>query len=88
MAYTTAFTSLANIRLASPSRILPASCCPDKDLVILLSRLGGVDRMSLWHSTQGTRVWEVDIGTGEMSHVVGIAWSPDGTRDSFRYAIG
>ena len=73
------FISLANIRLPSPSRLLENACCPDKDLVVLFSRLGGADRMSLWNSNQGSRVWEADIGTDNISsHVVGIAWSPDG----------
>jgi WD40 repeat protein len=73
------FISLANIRLPSPSRLLENACCPDKDLVVLFSRLGGADRMSLWNSNQGSRVWEADIGTDNTSsHVVGIAWSPDG----------
>ena len=73
------FTSLANIRLPSPSRLLENACCPDKDLVVLFSRLGGADRMSLWNSNQGSRLWEADIGTDNTSsHVVGIAWSPDG----------
>ena len=73
------FISLANIRLPSPSRLLENACCPDKDLVVLFSRLGGTDRMSLWNSNQGSRVWEADVGTDDTSsHVVGIAWSPDG----------
>ena len=73
------FISLANIRLPSPSRLLENACCPDKDLVVLFSRLGGADRMSLWNSNQGSRVWEADIGSDNTSsHVVGIAWSPDG----------
>ena len=73
------FIPLANIRLPSPSRLLKNACCPDKDLVVLFSRLGGADRMSLWNSNQGSRVWEADIGTDNTSsHVVGIAWSPDG----------
>ena len=74
------FISLANIRLPSPSRLLENACCPDKDLVVLFSRLGGADRMSLWNSNQGSRVWEADIGSNNTSsHVIGIAWSPDGT---------
>lgn len=76
---TTAFTSLANIRLPSPSRLLANSCCPDKDLVVLFSRIGGTDRMGLWNSNQGSRIWETDVGDGNGScHVVGIAWSPNG----------
>ncbi|KAF8807426.1 hypothetical protein BYT27DRAFT_7099450 [Phlegmacium glaucopus] len=73
------FISLANIRLPSPSRLFENACCPDKDLVVLFSRLGGADRMSLWNSNQGSRLWEADVGTNNTSsHVVGIAWSPDG----------
>ena len=71
---TNAFASLAVLQLTSPSRLLPSSCCPDKDLLIIISRLGGQDRISLWNSTQGTKTWEVDIGAA----VVDIAWSPDG----------
>ncbi|KAF8973944.1 anaphase-promoting complex, cyclosome, subunit 4-domain-containing protein [Flammula alnicola] len=75
---TNAFTSLANIRLHLPGRLVPNSCCPDKDLVLLFSRLGGTDRMSLWSSNQGSKIWETDVGDGDDNrHVVGIAWSPD-----------
>ena len=73
------FISLANIRLPLASRLFENACCPDKDLAVLFSRLGGADRMSLWNSSQGSRVWEIDVGTDNtISHVVGIAWSPDG----------
>jgi anaphase-promoting complex subunit 4 len=74
-----AFASLAVLQLPSQSRLLASACCPDKDLVILISRLGGKDRMSLW-KMQGSKKWEVDVGTEETSaeEIVGIAWSPDG----------
>ncbi|KAL1737184.1 anaphase-promoting complex, cyclosome, subunit 4-domain-containing protein [Schizophyllum commune] len=74
-----AFSSLALIQLPSPSRILNASCCPDKDLVLLISRIGGQDRMSLW-KVQGQKKWDVNVGAeaSESEHIVGIAWSPDG----------
>jgi anaphase-promoting complex subunit 4 len=76
---TNAFASLAVLQLTSPSRLLPLSCCPDKDLLIIISRLGGQDRISLWNSTQGTKTWEVDIGDENSgAAVVDIAWSPDG----------
>lgn len=76
---TNAFGILGNWYLASPSRILPAACCPDKDLVALISRLGGRDRLSLW-KVQGSKTWEVDVGLEETdgSQIVAIAWSPDG----------
>ncbi|KAF9481412.1 hypothetical protein BDN70DRAFT_876389 [Pholiota conissans] len=74
---TNAFSSLANIRLHLPARLVANSCCPDKDLVVLFSRLGGTDRMSLWSSNQGSRIWEVDVGDGNC-HAAGISWSPDG----------
>lgn len=73
------FTVLANTRLSTQSRLYPNSCCPDKDLIVLFSRLGGNDRMSLWNITQGTKKWETDIGDGNASCIaLAIAWSPDG----------
>ncbi|KAF8203639.1 anaphase-promoting complex, cyclosome, subunit 4-domain-containing protein [Pholiota molesta] len=74
---TNSFSSLANIHLHLPARLSPNSCCPDKDLIVLFSRLGGTDRMSLWSSNQGSRIWEVDVGDGNC-HAVDISWSPDG----------
>ncbi|TFK41138.1 anaphase-promoting complex, cyclosome, subunit 4-domain-containing protein [Crucibulum laeve] len=76
---TTAFTALRAVHLPSASRLLASSCCPDKDLVVLLSRLGGIDRISLWNSGSCTKVWEVDIGDENNSaQVIALAWSPDG----------
>ncbi|KIJ21731.1 hypothetical protein PAXINDRAFT_165137 [Paxillus involutus ATCC 200175] len=73
-----AFATLATLQLPSPCRLLSSACCPDKDLVVLISRLGGHDRMSLW-KLQGSRKWEVDIGTDDVSAMVtGLAWSPSG----------
>jgi anaphase-promoting complex subunit 4 len=73
------FGSLAAVHLPSVCKLLPSACCPDKDLLVLVSRLGGRDRMSLW-KMQGTKTWEVDVGTDEKSseQIVGLAWSPDG----------
>src|ERR1700683_1834209 len=78
-----AFASLAVLQLPSQSRLLVSACCPDKDLVILISRLGGKDRMSLW-KMQGSKKWEVDVGTEKANpeEIVGIAWSPDGKGNS------
>jgi len=76
-----AFTTLAIGRPPAQSRCYPNSCCPDKDLIVLFSRLGGNDRMSLWNYNQGTRKWDTDVGTGDASSTaVGMAWSPDGMR--------
>ncbi|PPQ64261.1 hypothetical protein CVT24_008399, partial [Panaeolus cyanescens] len=73
------FASLARVRLPAPGRLLLNSCCPDKDLIVLLSRLGGTDRLSLWNSQQCSRIWETDVGNeASGSRVVAIAWSPDG----------
>ncbi|KAJ6610891.1 anaphase-promoting complex, cyclosome, subunit 4-domain-containing protein [Mycena sp. CBHHK59/15] len=73
------FSSLAVVHLTSACRLLAAACCPDKDLLVLVSRLGGRDRMSLW-KMQGSKTWEVDVGTDDKSseQIVGLAWSPDG----------
>lgn len=74
-----AFASLAVLQLPSQSRLLTTACCPDKDLVVLLSRLGGKDKMSLW-KMQGSKKWEVGMGTDDTKaeDIVGLAWSPDG----------
>ncbi|KAJ6519839.1 anaphase-promoting complex, cyclosome, subunit 4-domain-containing protein [Mycena sanguinolenta] len=73
------FSSLAAVHLPSVCRLLASACCPDKDLLVLVSRLGGRDRMSLW-KMQGSKTWEVDVGTDDKSseQIVGLAWSPDG----------
>ena len=74
-----AFPPLANVQIPAQSRVISTSCCPDKDLVLLISRLGGLDRISLWNSNQGAKVWETDVGDEDATvHVDGIAWSPDG----------
>ncbi|KIY52751.1 hypothetical protein FISHEDRAFT_55726 [Fistulina hepatica ATCC 64428] len=74
-----AFVTLAKIAFPSPYRLLPEACCPDKDLVVLISRLGGQDKMSLW-KIQGAKKWEVDVGISAIlsQKIVGIAWGPDG----------
>jgi anaphase-promoting complex subunit 4 len=75
----TAFNTLANFQIPTPCRILPTSCCLDKDLVVLISRLGSLDRISLWNTTQGTKIWEVEVGEDvDSAYVVDLAWSPDG----------
>ncbi|KAH9486913.1 hypothetical protein JR316_0000979 [Psilocybe cubensis] len=41
--------------------------------------MGGADRMSLWSSVRGSRIWEIDVGNGNgVCQAVAIAWSPDG----------
>ncbi|KAJ7591382.1 anaphase-promoting complex, cyclosome, subunit 4-domain-containing protein [Mycena floridula] len=76
---TNAFAILANVALPSSCRLLASACCPDKDLVVLITRLGGLDRLSLW-KIQGTKKWEVDISTSDSmtEHIVDVSWSPDG----------
>ena len=76
---TNAFTSLAEIQLQPACRILRLACCPDKDLVILVSRLGGKDRLALW-KIQGSKKWEVDVASDQngSQDVIDLAWSPDG----------
>jgi anaphase-promoting complex subunit 4 len=76
-----AFTSLGILQLPSPSRLLSSACCPDKDLVVVISRLGGHDRMSLWNYSHGSRVWEIDVNSvadSPVTEIVALAWSPDG----------
>lgn len=70
------FASLAAVQLPLSSRLLASACCPDKDLLVLVTRLGGHDRMSLW-KMQGSKTWEIDVSTSS-ERIVGVAWSPDG----------
>jgi hypothetical protein len=81
-----AFASLAILHLPSACRLLASACCPDKDLVVLITRLAGQDRMSLW-KMQGSKTWEVEVGTNENNsdQIVGLAWSPDGMITSAFY---
>lgn len=74
-----AFASLAVLQLSSPCRLLPPACCPDKDLVVLVSRLGGRDRLTLW-KMQGTKKWDIEVECDESSieSVSALAWSPCG----------
>ncbi|ESK88893.1 anaphase-promoting complex component cut20 apc4 [Moniliophthora roreri MCA 2997] len=71
-----AFSSLTAVQLPSSCRLLSSACCPDKDLLLLLTRLAGHDRMSLW-KVSGSKTWEVDFGS-KSEEVVGFDWSPDG----------
>jgi len=73
------FSSLSVLHLSSPSHLLPPSCSPDKDLLLVISRLGIKNTISLW-KMQGAKKWEVDVSVGNAAHeeVTGIAWSPDG----------
>lgn len=74
-----AFASLAVLRFSFPCRLLPSACCPDKDLVVLVSRLGGRDRLTLW-KMQGTKKWDVEVECDEntIENVSALAWSPCG----------
>lgn len=77
---TTNFSTLGAWDLITPYRMLSKSCCTDKDLLVLVSRLGGRDRLSLW-KMQGSKAWEVDVGLEEATNVdiIDVAWSPDGS---------
>ncbi|KAG6381189.1 anaphase-promoting complex, cyclosome, subunit 4-domain-containing protein [Boletus reticuloceps] len=79
MSESNAFASLATLRLPSPCRLLSSACCPDKDLIVLISRLGGRDKLSLW-KLQGSKKWEVDVGEDNdaSATVADLVWSPSG----------
>lgn len=73
-----AFASLATLQLPSPSRLLTSACCPDKDLVVIITRQGAKDKLSLW-KMQGSKKWEVDVESAAHTteEIVALAWSPD-----------
>ena len=78
-----AISSLATVRLQAKSRLFLTACCPDKDLVVLISRAGSSDKMSLW-KMQGSKKWEVELSSedGEPGEVTAVNWSPDGAYSS------
>lgn len=73
------FSSWATLQLPPSSRLFPSACCPDKDLVVVVSRLGSKDQISLW-KMQGSKKWDVVVDTGNPhpEEVVDITWSSDG----------
>lgn len=79
----TVISSLANVRLQVKSRLLKNACCPDKDLVVLVSRTGDEEKLSLW-KLQGSKKWEIDMDYGELNgetingEINALNWSPDG----------
>jgi len=77
---TTAFAPLGLLQFPSPSKLLTSACCPDKDLVAVVSRLGGQNRLSIWNYNNGSKVWEVGVDATDENgaEIVGLAWSPDG----------
>lgn len=87
----TVISSLANVRLQAKSRLLKNSCCPDKDLVALVSHTGDEEKLSLW-KLQGSKKWEIDMDYGELNgetitgEINALNWSPDG-RTSQLYSI-
>ena len=72
-----AFSSVSVVHFAAPSKLLASACCPDKDLIVLITRLGTQERLSLW-KVNGTKTWEIDITSGSQDGVVDVTWSPDG----------
>lgn len=83
---TTAFAPLGLLQFPSSSKLLTSACCPDKDLVAIVSRLGGQNRLSIWNYNNGSKVWEVGVDATDENgaEIVGLAWSPDGMCQRFR----
>jgi anaphase-promoting complex subunit 4 len=80
------FVSLAKLPLPPSSRLLPSACCPDKDLVVIISPQNGKDHVSLW-KMQGSKKWQVDVHSVSVRNetVVDLAWSPDGVLSLNKY---
>ena len=78
-AESSSITSLALVRLQTESRLLKTACSPDKDLVVILSKVGGEEKMSLWKLT-GSKRWEIDMSLGGTAseEITALGWSPDG----------
>ncbi|CDO71553.1 hypothetical protein BN946_scf184911.g23 [Trametes cinnabarina] len=75
----TTIAPVATISLPNPARILRTSWCPDKDLLVIVSRFAHQEKLSLWKMS-GSKKWEIDLPGNQDYHVdriVDIAWSPD-----------
>lgn len=72
--------SCATIGFTSPTRLLRSTWCPDKDLLVVVIRVAGKDKLGLWNMS-GSKKWEVDIEkeSANGQEIVDIAWSPDGS---------
>jgi hypothetical protein len=81
------FVSLAKLSLPASSRLLPSACCPDKDLVVIISPQNGKDHVSLW-KMQGSKKWQVDVHSVSVRNetIVDLAWSPDGMLNLDKYS--
>lgn len=78
----TSIASVATVQFSSATQILRTSWCPDKDLLVVFSRVSHQSKMTLY-KMQGAKKWEVviqprQVGKAEVD-IVGVAWSPDGT---------
>ena len=61
------------------THVFRTSWCPDKDLLVVVIRVAGKDKLGLWNMS-GSKKWEVDIEkeSANGQEIVDIAWSPDG----------
>ncbi|KAG6899924.1 hypothetical protein C0993_005314 [Termitomyces sp. T159_Od127] len=89
MDVTSSLSALGILQTPPSTRLLASACCPDKDLIVLISRLGGRDRLGLWNYSHGSKVWEVDVGVGDEGQSIVAVHNPplvtlhslqDGTR--------
>ncbi|KDQ08489.1 hypothetical protein BOTBODRAFT_191754 [Botryobasidium botryosum FD-172 SS1] len=73
------FDSLANAIVAANSRLYYTSWCPRLDIFVVVTRVDGKDKLSLWKMA-GSRIWEVAVAKDivEREEVSGVCWSPDG----------
>ena len=71
--------SLTTIHTTDKLYLLESSWCPDKDLLVFLSKHGATSRMTLY-KMQGAKIWEVDVGPVDNAEhrVTAITWGPDG----------
>src|ERR1700761_2718985 len=82
------FEIMGSFVLPHSSRLLRASCCPDKDLMALVSKVGSKDHLSLWE-LQGSKKWQIELHKGlpTPEEVTALAWSPDGIVPFYYHSI-
>jgi anaphase-promoting complex subunit 4 len=73
------FDVFSTTYIRTPARLLRSSCCPDKDLVVLITRPANKDRLTLY-KLQGTKQWDADVDKSlpDDETIVDIYWDPTG----------
>jgi anaphase-promoting complex subunit 4 len=73
------FTLAGSLHLTTPSRLPENACCPNKDLVLLITGDDSREKLIMLNM-EGSKKWETEASEVNADHhrIMGVAWSPDG----------